>query len=135
MKKGSVFLLMVITILISIGMSFIVVRKISNRKIELEKSTYSVNVGNIYTNIKDSQRIAVVGIVIEMREDKDMINKVENKLYVIRDITNKCIVSKDIKQLRNEDEISKIKEEIREEITEELGLNNINIYFSDFFIS
>ena len=88
----------------------------------------------MYCNIKDSKKIVKVKITIETN-NKNTLELLENKQFLIRDDINKIIRSKTEEELQGDEGQIKLQKEIKESLIklfDDVAITNI--YFDDLII-
>ncbi len=96
--------------------------------------TFKYDLGDFSTNIGSSGRYFKGKIVIETT-DKKTPEVIEKNIEPIRDYILKLIISQDIKSMISEKGIENIKTNIKKQISQITGKDDIsNVYFTDYII-
>ncbi|NLV76433.1 MAG: flagellar basal body-associated FliL family protein [Tissierellia bacterium] len=88
----------------------------------------------MYCNIKDSKKIVRVKVTIETN-NKNTLELLENKQFLIRDDINKIIRSKTEEELQGDEGQIKLQKEIKESLIklfDDVAITNV--YFDDLII-
>lgn len=96
--------------------------------------TFNLTLQDMYCNIKDSKKIVKVKITIETN-NKNTLELLENKQFLIRDDINKIIRSKTEEELQGDEGQIKLQKEIKESLIklfDDVAITNI--YFDDLII-
>ncbi len=103
----------------------------SNKK-NLE--TFNLTLEDMYCNVKDSKKIVKVKITIETN-NKETLELLEKKQFLIRDDINKIIRNKTEEELQGEEGQVKLQKEIKESLIKLFNVETItNVYFNDLII-
>ncbi len=103
----------------------------SNKK-NLE--TFNLTLEDMYCNVKDSKKIVKVKITIETN-NKETLELLEKKQFLIRDDINKIIRNKIEEELQGEEGQMKLQKEIKESLIKLFNDETItNVYFDDLII-
>lgn len=103
----------------------------SNKK-NLE--TFNLTLEDMYCNVKDSKKIVKVKITIETN-NKETLELLEKKQFLIRDDINKIIRNKTEEELQGEEGQVKLQKEIKESLIKLFNDETItNVYFDDLII-
>lgn len=133
-KNIIIIVLLVLVVLLSatgimIGLRFVDVDEITANK---KEETYSLNLEDMYCNVKDSNKIVKVNITIETN-DEDSINNLSDKVYLIRDEINQIIRNKTEDELIGKEGQVNLQKDIRETLNKIFDDETIiNVYFNDF---
>ncbi len=131
-KVLGVVAIVIIAVAVSVGVSFSLFSKAGNGSKPSE--VYSLETADMYSNVKDSRRIVKIKIVVETNNEKDLA-ELDKKKYQIRDISNEIIRATPEKDLVDVDSQNKLREKIKKQLIEEMGINSItNVRFNDFVI-
>lgn len=135
MSKKNLIIIIVLALVLIVGViiGIIIYTNGSGEKVK-EVPTYTVGIEDLYCNIKDSKKMLKINIIIETSNDK-LKENIENKKFLVRDLTNEIIVSKTEDDLLGDKGQSKLKLEILKNLAEFFESEEItNIYFNDFII-
>lgn len=131
-KVLGVVAIVIIAVAVSVGVSFSLFSKAGNGNKSSE--IYSIETADMYSNVKDSRRIVKIKIVVETNNEKDLA-ELDKRKYQIRDISNEIIRATPEKDLVDVDSQNKLREKIKKQLIEEMGINSItNVRFNDFVI-
>lgn len=103
----------------------------SNKK---HSETFNLTLQDMYCNIKDSKKIVRVKVTIETN-NKNTLELLENKQFLIRDDINKIIRSKTEEELQGDEGQIKLQKEIKESLIklfDDVAITNV--YFDDLII-
>ncbi|EOC99714.1 flagellar basal body-associated FliL family protein [Caldisalinibacter kiritimatiensis] len=99
---------------------------------EEKKLTYVL--GDLTTNLKDSDRILLCNIVIEVK-DKRLLEAFEEKKFIINTEINKIIRSKNEKDIEGSQGMMNLQKEIKDRLAEIFETKNIsNVYFNKLIV-
>lgn len=135
MSKRNLIIVIILLAVLVIGVviGIVIYMNGSEEKVK-EIPTYTVGIDDLYCNIKDSKKMVKINIVLETRDEK-LKENIENKKFLIRDLTNEIIVSKTEEDLLGDNGQAKLKKEILKHLIEVFKSEDItNIYFNDFII-
>lgn len=138
MSKKTVFFILIVVVLISTAsIIFSVSMYMENGgKTNKKKSskTYSLELEDIYCDIKDSKKIVKINITIETY-NKDTLELLSNKKYLIRNNINEIVRNKTEDELKGKDGQVNLQNDIKENLVKTFNDQSIiNIYFNDFVI-
>ena len=129
--KVVLLVLLVLIAVVGIVMALIFAKNndlVSNKKEE----TFSLDLDDMYCNIKDSNKIIKVNITIEAN-NKKTIETLSEKVYLVRDEINQIIRSKTEDQLKGKEGQVNLQDDIRETLINIFDDKAItNVYFNDF---
>lgn len=135
MSKKTIIIIiavLVVAILAGIIAGFVFLQKSNSGPKEIIK--YNLTVDDMYCNIKDSKRILKLKMTIESTSP-DTIEKLSEKIFLIRDEVNKIVRNKIDDDLQGKEGQVKLQEEIKNSLVELFEDESIiNIYFDDFII-
>ena len=132
-KNLIIIILLALVLIVGVIIGIIIYTNGSGEKVK-EVPTYTVGIEDLYCNIKDSKKMLKINIIIETSNDK-LKENIENKKFLVRDLTNEIIVSKTEDDLLGDKGQSKLKLEILKNLAEFFESEEItNIYFNDFII-
>lgn len=138
MSKKTVFFILIVVVLIStasIIFSVSMYMKNGGKTNEKKSSkTYSLELEDIYCDIKDSKKIVKINITIETY-NKDTLELLSNKKYLIRNNINEIVRNKTEDELKGKDGQVNLQNDIKENLVKTFNDQSIiNIYFNDFVI-
>lgn len=135
-KNKMVIIIIALVLALVIGIVagvLIYLRSTGEEKVKI-LPTYTVQVDDLYANIKDSKKILKLNIIVETT-DEELQAALSSKMFLIRDSANEIIVSKTEEDLRETNGQSLLKTEIKKSLIEVFENDKItNIYFNDFII-
>ncbi len=124
----------VLALVIGIVAGVLIYLKSTGEKKVKEIPTYTVEIADLYGNVKDSKKILKLNIVVETTDAK-LQEILSNKMFLIRDKANEIIVTKTEEELREEKGQTLLKEEIKKDLITIFENDKItNVYFNDFII-
>jgi len=137
-SKKTVFFILIVVVLIStasIIFSVSMYMKNGGKTNEKKSSkTYSLELEDIYCDIKDSKKIVKINITIETY-NKDTLELLSNKKYLIRNNINEIVRNKTEDELKGKDGQVNLQNDIKENLVKTFNDQSIiNIYFNDFVI-
>lgn len=138
MSKKTVFFILIVVVLISTAsIIFSVSMYMENGGKTNEKKsskTYSLELEDIYCDIKDSKKIVKINITIETY-NKDTLELLSSKKYLIRNNINEIVRNKTEDELKGKDGQVNLQNDIKENLVKTFNDQSIiNIYFNDFVI-
>ncbi|MFS8541862.1 MAG: flagellar basal body-associated FliL family protein, partial [Tissierellales bacterium] len=96
------------------------------------EETYSLDLKDMYCNVKDSNKILKVNITIETN-NKNTVEVLSEKVYLIRDEINQIIRNKTEDELKGREGQVNLQNDIREALIRIFKDEAItNVYFNDF---
>jgi len=133
-KNVIIVVLLVLLIIVSavgiiLGLKFI---KGDDLNINRKEETYSLDLKDMYCNVKDSNKIVKVNITIETN-NKNTVEVLSEKVYLIRDEINQIIRNKTEDELKGREGQVNLQNDIREALIRIFKDEAItNVYFNDF---
>ncbi|QQY80727.1 flagellar FliL protein [Keratinibaculum paraultunense] len=119
---------------IVLGVTFYRNNKNGNNSNKKNLETFNLTLEDMYCNIKDSKKIVKVKITIETN-NKETLELLEKKQFLIRDDINKIIRNKTEEELQGEEGQIKLQKEIKESLIKLFNDETItNVYFDDLII-
>ncbi len=136
MNKKVMIIILAIVIVAAGVLYFTVFRGEDEAPVRPEDNYFSYVPGDYFiTNVKDSNRLLKVTIVLQMDSDK-LEEKLKKEEYIIRDNILFYLRSLREEDILSEDVENNLRENLRPILNEALGFDNIvNIYFNDFVMS
>ena len=138
-NKNSVLVILLILVLllavtgIVLGLMFHKNKGVDNNA-KKQMETLNLTLGDMYSNIRDSKKIAKLKITVSTNS-KTTYETLSEKQFLIRDDINKIIRNKTEEELQGKDGQVKLQEEIKSSIIELFNDETItNVYFDDFII-
>ncbi len=133
-KKTIIIIVAVLALAIIIGVvAGVMFWKNSNSEPK-EVVKYNLTVDDMYCNIKESKRILKLKMTVESI-DPDSIERLSEKVFLIRDEVNKIARGKTYEELEGSEGQIKLQERIKNNLIELFPNESIsNVYFNDFII-
>lgn len=127
-----VVIILVLAIFAGVVVGVVFWKKTSNSIKEVEK--FNLTVDDMYCNIKDSKRILKLKITVESINPKS-IEKLTEKVFLVRDEVNKIVRDKTDEQLEGTDGQTSLQKQIKDNLIILFEDETItNVYFNDFII-
>lgn len=136
MSRKKIIIIAVIILLITLSLvaifSFLYVK--SKADTNKPKEKFYFDVGEMYSNVKDSSSIVKVDITIEVT-DKELLKILERKKFLINNQINEIIRSKTEKELEGSDGQVLLQKEITAKLAKLFNTEDItNIYFEELIV-
>lgn len=136
MSRKKIIIIAVIILLITLSLvaifSFLYVK--SKADVNKPKERFYFDVGEMYSNVKDSSSIVKVDITIEVT-DKELLKILEKKKFLINNQINEIIRSKTEKELEGSDGQVLLQKEITVKLAKLFNTEDItNIYFKELIV-
>lgn len=132
-----IVLLVLVIILAIVGIALgIAFYRNNNDKGDTRKQveTFNLTLEDMYCNIKDSKKIVKVKTTVETN-NKQTLELIEGKQFLIRDDINKIIRSKTEEELQGEEGQVELQKEINKSLIKLFNDETItNVYFNDLII-
>ncbi|QIB26186.1 flagellar basal body-associated FliL family protein [Caloranaerobacter azorensis] len=127
----AVVILVVSLILVAV-FSFLYIK--SKTDVNKPKEKFYFEVGEMYSNVKDSSSIVKINITVEVT-DKELLKILEKKKFLINNQINEIIRSKTEKELEGSNGQILLQKEITEKLAELFNTKDItNIYFKELIV-
>lgn len=127
-----VVIILVLAIFAGVVVGVVFWKKTSTSIKEVEK--FNLTVDDMYCNIKDSKRILKLKITVESINPKS-IEKLTEKVFLVRDEVNKIVRDKTDEQLEGTDGQTSLQKQIKDNLIILFEDETItNVYFNDFII-
>lgn len=136
MNSKKILIIAVIVLTVSLVLvaifSFLYVK--SKADANKPKEKFYFDIGQMYSNVKDSSSIVKVDITIEVT-DKELLSILEKKKFLINNQINEIIRSKTEKELEGSDGQVLLQKEITAKLAELFNTEDItNIYFKELIV-
>lgn len=106
----------------------------NKNKVEKPKEKLYYNIGSIFCNIKDSNRILKCDITIEFT-DEELKTTLEQKNFLIKNKINEIVRSKTMDEIEGKEGQKNLQREITENANKIYDTNTItNIYFNELIV-
>lgn len=131
--KKAVFISLLLVIILTIS-GILIGMKILGSDEDKNTKTFSLNLEDIYCDIKDSNSIVKLNITIETLSE-DSLEVFTSKVYLIRNNINEIVRNKTEEELKGKDGQVNLQKEIKENLLDVFKDESIvNIYFNEFVI-
>ncbi len=133
-KNVIIVVLLILVVLLSVTGIALGLKFINGYEANAGKNlkTFSLDLNDMYCNVKDSNKILKVNITIETN-NKDTLEILSRKVYLIRDNINQIIRNKTEEQLKGREGQTNLQKEIKETLIQIFNDETItNVYFNDF---
>lgn len=136
MNKKNLIIIVLLVLLVLISVAGIAIglkylnsdKETGGKKLE----TFSLDLNDMYCNIKDSNKIVKVNITIETNSENTL-KAISDKVYLIRDNINQIIRNRTEDELVGKEGQVNLQNDIRESLIKVFNDESItNVYFNDF---
>jgi len=136
MDKKNIIIIVLLVLVVLLSATGIVVglRFINSNETNTVKKvkTYSLDLDDMYCNVKDSNKIVKVNVTVETNSESTL-ETLNNKAYLIRDSINQIIRNKSEDELKGKEGQLNLQKEIKETLVQIFNDETItNVYFNDF---
>ncbi|MGF7057159.1 flagellar basal body-associated FliL family protein [Brassicibacter mesophilus] len=137
MSTKKIFMIAILSFIVVgliIGTVFGIMLLKQNEQKVAEKQLYYYNIGEMYCNLKNSNRIVKINTTVEMNNE-ELIVSLEEKSFLIKDEINKIIRNKTEQDIEGSEGQLSLQKEITEKLIELFGNTEIsNVYFDEFIV-
>lgn len=137
MSTKNIFLLAIISfvlIIVIVGSVFFLISYRNNLEQEKPTALFYYDVGEIYCNLKDSNKIVKLKVTIELTNES-IIEELEKRNFSIKHEINAIMMNKTKKDLEGNEGLLTLQSEITSKLSEIFNTKNITrIYFEEFIV-